>query len=138
VPKPPLPPEVEALLRKANPAVIATLRQDGSPHTAATWYDWDGRHLLVNMDATRLRLKNMRRDPRVSLTVMDGPDWYRQVTIFGRVAEIRDDPEFKDIDRLCLRYTRRQFHNRLRARISALIEPEGWYGWEGSSHWPRA
>jgi len=136
VPKPPLPPEVDALLRKANPAIIATLRRDGSPHTAATWYDWDGERLLVNMDSTRLRLKNMRRDPRVSVTVLDGPDWYRQVTILGRVTEIRDDPEFKDIDRLTLRYTRRQFSNRLRARISALIVPEGWYGWEGSKHWP--
>jgi PPOX class probable F420-dependent enzyme len=136
MPKPPLPPEVDALLRKANPAVIATIRADGSPHTAATWYDWDGERLLVNMDAARLRLKNMRRDPRVSLTVMLGSDWYRQVTVFGRTVEIRDDPEFKDIDRLCLRYTRRQFQNRLRARISAVIEPDSWYGWEGSAHWP--
>ena len=86
MPKPPLPPEIDALLRKANPAVIATLRRDGSPHTAATWYDWDGERLLVNMDATRARLKHMRRDPRVSITVMDGPNWYRQVTIFGRVT----------------------------------------------------
>ena len=136
MPKPPLPPEIDALLRKANPAVIATVRADGSPHTAATWYDWDGERLLVNMDASRVRLKNMRRDPRVSLTVMHGPDWYRQVTIFGHAVEIRDDPEFKDIDRLSLRYTRRQFQNRLRARISALIEPDSWYGWEGSTHWP--
>jgi hypothetical protein len=88
------------------------------------------------MDATRARLKHMRRDPRVSLTVMDSESWYRQLTIFGRVDEIRDDPEFKDIDRLSLRYTRRQHHNRLRARISALIEPVGWYGWEGSTPWP--
>ncbi len=136
MPKPPLPPEVDQLLHKANPAVIATLRQDGSPHTAVTWYDWDGERLLVNMDATRARLKHMRRDPRVSLTVMDSESWYRQLTIFGRVDEIRDDPEFKDIDRLSLRYTRRQHHNRLRARISALIEPVGWYGWEGSTPWP--
>jgi PPOX class probable F420-dependent enzyme len=136
VPKPPLPPEVDALLRKANPAVIATLRPDGSPHTAVTWYDWDGALLLVNMDATRVRLQYMRRDPRVSVTVMDGADWYRQVTVFGRVAEIRDDPEFKDIDRLSLRYTRRPFRNRLRTRVSALIEPESWYGWAGSGHWP--
>jgi PPOX class probable F420-dependent enzyme len=136
MPKPPLPPEAERLLRKANPAVIATLRQDGSPHTAVTWYDWDGEHVLVNMDAARARLKHMRRDPRVSVTVIDSESWYRQLTIFGRVVEIRDDPQFADIDRLCLRYTRRQFHNRLRARISALIEPVGWYGWEGSTPWP--
>jgi PPOX class probable F420-dependent enzyme len=136
MPKPPLPDEADRLLRKVNPAVIATLRHDGSPHTAVTWYDWDGVRVLVNMDAARARLKHMRRDPRVSLTVMDSESWYRQLTIFGRVVEIRDDPEFKDIDRLSLRYTRRQFHNRLRARISALIEPVGWYGWEGSTPWP--
>ena len=136
MPELPLPRELDTLLRKANPAVIATLRRDGSPHTAATWYDWDGELLLVNMAATRLRLKNMRRDPRVSLTVLDANSWYRQLTLFGRVVEIRADSQFEDIDRLCLRYTRRQFDNRLRARISALIKPEGWYGWEGSSHWP--
>jgi PPOX class probable F420-dependent enzyme len=136
VPKLPLPPEADQLLRKANPAVIATLLADGSPHTAATWYDWDGELLLVNMAATRLRLKNMRRDPRVSLTVLDANSWYKQLTLFGRVVEIRADSQFEDIDRLCLRYTRRQFDNRLRARISALIKPEGWYGWEGSAHWP--
>jgi PPOX class probable F420-dependent enzyme len=136
MPKLPLPAEVDALLRRANPAVIATLRRDGAPHTAVTWYDWDGARVLVNMDASRLRLKHMRRDPRVTVTVMDGTDWYRQVTLFGRVAQIRDDPQFEDIDRLSLRYTRRQFGNRLRARISALIEPERWYGWEGSTYWP--
>ena len=136
MPKLPLPPEVDRLLRKANPAVIATLRKDGSPHTAVTWYDWDGERMLVNMDSSRMRLKHMRRDPRVSVTVMDGAAWYRQVTLFGRVAEIRDDPEFKDIDRLSLRYTRRQFQSRLRTRISALIEPDRWYGWEGSTLWP--
>ena len=132
----PLPPEAHALLRRANPAVIATLRPDGSPHTAVTWYDWDGERILVNMAASRLRLGNMRRDPRVSVTVMDGPDWYRQLTLFGRVDEIRDDGEFADINRLALRYTRREFRNRSNARVSALIAPERWYGWEGSSHWP--
>ena len=132
----PLPPEAHALLRRANPAVIATLMPDGSPHTAVTWYDWDGERILVNMAASRLRLGNMRRDPRVSVTVMDGPDWYRQLTLFGRVDEIRDDDEFADINRLALRYTRRAFRNRSSARVSALIAPERWYGWEGSSHWP--
>jgi PPOX class probable F420-dependent enzyme len=132
----PLPPEADALLRRANPAVIATLRRDGSPHTAVTWYDWDGERILVNMDASRLRLANIRSDPRVSVTVMDGPDWYRQLTLFGRVDEIRDDDEFADINRLSLRYTRREFRNRSRPRVSALIAPERWYGWEGSSHWP--
>ena len=136
MPRLPLPPEADALLRRANPAVIATLMPDGRPHTAVTWYDWDGERILVNMAASRLRLDNMRRDTRVSVTVMDGADWYRQLTVFGRVDEIRDDADLVHIDRLSLRYTRRTFRNRSRARISALIAPERWYGWEGSGHWP--
>ena len=136
MPKLPLPSEADQLLRRANPAVIATIRTDGSPHTAVTWYDWDGSRILVNMDETRVRLQHMRRDPRVALTVVDGADWYRQQTLFGRIAELRDDPDFADIDRLSLRYTRRAFHNRTRKRVSGLIELDGWYGWEGANPWP--
>ena len=136
MPKPPLPPEADALLRRPNPAVIATLLGSGAPHTAATWYDWNGERILVNMDASRLRLKNMRADPRVSLTVFDGGDWYRHLTVLGRIDEIRDDPDLADIDRLALHYTRRAFRNREAVRLSALIVPDRWYGWEGSTFWP--
>jgi PPOX class probable F420-dependent enzyme len=135
MPKLPLPPEADQLLRKANPAVIATIRRDGSPHTAATWYDWDGRRVLVNMDESRVRLQHMRRDPRVSLTILDAP-WYRQVTVWGRVVEIRDDLDFADADTLSLRYTRQPWGDRGRHRVSADIELDGWYGWEAASPWP--
>ncbi len=138
MPKLPLPPEVDQLLRKANPAVIATLRKDGSPHTAVTWYIWDGDHVLVNMDATRVRLQHMRRDPRVSLTVLDAQSWYRQLTVFGLVVKIREDGDCADIDRLSVRYTREPFRDRTRRRVSADIELDGWYGWEASSPWPPA
>jgi PPOX class probable F420-dependent enzyme len=137
MPRPPLPPEVDALLRKANPAVIATLRADGSPHSAATWYDWDGERVLVNMDRSRRRLAYMSRDPRVTLTVLDADSWYRQVTLFGQVVEIADDPELADIDRLARRYTGRPHGNRGRDSVSAWIEPTSFYGWEGGGHWPR-
>lgn len=136
MPKLPLPPEADALLRRPNPAVIATLLGGGAPHTAATWYEWDGERILVNMDASRLRLRNMRDDPRVSLTVFDGGDWYRHLTLLGRVDEMREDGDLADIDRLALHYTRQPFRNRRAERISALIEPERWYGWEGSGFWP--
>jgi PPOX class probable F420-dependent enzyme len=138
MPKLPLPAEVDAFLREPNPAVIATLRRDGSPHTAATWYDWDGRRMLVNMDRSRLRLENMRHDPRVSLTALRADESYRQVTVFGRVVEIVDDPELADIDRLSMRYTGRPHGGRSRDSVSAWIELERWYGWHGGSHWPHA
>jgi PPOX class probable F420-dependent enzyme len=137
MPKPPLPPEADEFLRKPNPAVIATVREDGSPHTAATWYDWDGERILVNMASSRVRLQHLRRDPRVSLTVLDSGSWYRQVTVFGRAVEIVADPDLADIDRLSKRYTGNPYRDRARESVSAWIELDGWYGWENAGTWPR-
>jgi hypothetical protein len=64
MPKPPIPDELQALLREPNPAVIATLKPDGAPHSVATWYLWEDGRVLVNMDASRARLDYLRRDPR--------------------------------------------------------------------------
>ena len=67
MPAAPVPPDVEEFLRKPNLAVVATLRPDGSPHTAATWYDLEDGLVLLNMEDTRLRLRFLRRDPRAAL-----------------------------------------------------------------------
>ena len=138
MPKLPLPPDAEELLTKPSAAVIATLRADGSPHTAVTWYAWEDGRVLVNMDASRVRLKHLRRDSRVSLTVLDTATWYRQVTVFGRVVDLRQDTDLADIDRLSLRYTRQPYRNRESPRVSAWIQVEGWYGWENAGAWPPA
>jgi nitroimidazol reductase NimA-like FMN-containing flavoprotein (pyridoxamine 5'-phosphate oxidase superfamily) len=71
MPKPPLPAELDDFLAKPNRSVIGTLDPDGSPATTTTWYLWEGGHIEVNMAATRERLDHLRRDPRVSLTVLD-------------------------------------------------------------------
>jgi PPOX class probable F420-dependent enzyme len=129
MPRPPVPSELDAFLAGANPAVVATLRPDGSPHTAATWYDWEGGRVLLNMDESRLRLRFLRRDPRVSLTILDEDNWYKQVTLMGRAVSIEDDPDLADIDRLSLRYRNRPYPVRDRKRVSAWVEVERWYGW---------
>ncbi|HET7758689.1 MAG TPA: PPOX class F420-dependent oxidoreductase [Gaiellaceae bacterium] len=123
------PAEIDELLRRPNPAVVATLRPDGSPHTVATWYVWDGERVLLNMDESRARLGFMRRDPRVSLTVLDAESWYRQVTLLGRVAEFVDDDELSDIDRLSRHYGGEPFRDRESRRVSAWVEVESWHLW---------
>jgi PPOX class probable F420-dependent enzyme len=129
VPPVPLPPELEEFLRLPNPAVVATIRPDGSPHTAATWYDWNGGRVLLNMDESRLRLRFMRRDPRVALTVLGRDSWYSHVSLLGRIVSIDDDPDLRDIDRLARRYTGRPFRTRDARRVSAWLEPERWHAW---------
>ena len=129
MPAAPVPHDVEEFLRKPNPAVVATLRPDGSPHTAATWYDWEDGLVLLNMDESRLRLRFLRRDPRAALTVLDADSWYRHVSLLGRVVRIEDDGDLRDIDRLAVRYTGRHFRTRDRRRVSAWLEPERWHEW---------
>jgi PPOX class probable F420-dependent enzyme len=123
------PPEIDELMRRPNPAVVATLRPDGSPHTVATWYLWDGERVLLNMDESRARLGFMRRDPRVSLTVLDAESWYRQVTLLGRVAELVDDDGLADIDRLSRHYGGQPFRDRESRRVSAWVDVESWHLW---------
>jgi PPOX class probable F420-dependent enzyme len=129
VSKPPLPEAVVAMLRKPNPAVIATLRSDGQPVSAATWYLWDDGRVLVNMDEGRKRLDHIRNDPRVTLTVLDESGWYTHVTLIGRVAELRDDEGLADIDRLSTQYLGHAYKSRKRRRVSAWIEIDRWHGW---------
>ncbi|WP_328692068.1 PPOX class F420-dependent oxidoreductase [Streptomyces caniferus] len=127
--KPPLPDAAVVMLGKPNPAVITTLRPDGQPVSTATWYLWDDGRILVNMDEGRKRLEHVRNDPRVSLSVLDEGNWYTHLSIIGRVAEIRDDEELTDIDRLARQYLGKPYPQRDRRRVSALIEIDRWHGW---------
>jgi hypothetical protein len=110
----PLPRELEEMLARPN-AVIATVRADGSPHTAATWYDWEDGRVLP-------------------LTVLDGSTWYRQLTLLGRIVAISADAALRDIDRLSIRYTGEAFADRTQRRVSASMQPETWSSWRLPHH----
>jgi hypothetical protein len=80
----------------------------------------------------------MRRDPRVSITVLGADDWYHHLTRHGRVVAIEDDPEFEAIDRLSRRYMGQPYPQRDRARVSAWIEVESWHAWAVIEAWTGA
>ena len=89
----------------------------------------DGDRILVNMSENRRRLAYLRKDPRVSLTVLAEASWYTHVSLQGRVVEMRDDSDFADIDRLSTHYNGRPFPNRARGRVSAWIAIDHWHSW---------
>jgi PPOX class probable F420-dependent enzyme len=127
------PPELRELLKEPNPCVVATIRPDGELHTAATWYEWrDDGTVLLNMDASRSRLGHMRADPRVALTVLVDGDWYKHVSLIGRVRELRRDPDLADIDRLARHYVDRPHGDRNRDSWTAIVQVDRWHGWEHS------
>jgi len=134
MPTPPLPAELQEVLVKPNPAVVGTVRPDGAPNTVATWYLWEDGRALVNMDEGRRRLGYLRNDPRVSLTVLDGEQWYRHISLRGRVA-LHDDPDLADIDRISRHYTGNPYAQRDRGRVSAWIAVDSWHAWNGGRPW---
>ena len=95
--------KARAFLREKRFAVLATLNKDGTPQLTTMWYllENDGT-ILMNTRVGRLKERNMRRDPRISLCFEDGYDY---LTIKGRV-EMIDDPQVsqRDIYRLSSRY----------------------------------
>jgi PPOX class probable F420-dependent enzyme len=125
-----LPADVRSFLERANPAVVATLAKDGRPVTAATWYllESDG-GVLLNFDSERVRLRHVRRDPRIALTVLDGADWGSHVSLQLSVVAVTDDTDLSDIDALAVRYTGAPYPDRERARVSARARILSWHGW---------
>jgi PPOX class probable F420-dependent enzyme len=130
MPDSPIPASVIDLLRRPNPAVMATVAADGRPVTVATWYllEDDGR-ILLGLDATRARLKHLQRDPRISLTVLDSDDWYTQVSLQGRVGEITEDVGLRDIDALAQHYTGAPYGDRSSPRVATRLQVERWHVW---------
>src|SRR5580658_5716205 len=59
---------------------------DGSPHVAPVWFDYDGTHILIDSAVGRVKDKNMRRDPRVGIDILDPDNPYRHLSIRGRVV----------------------------------------------------
>ncbi len=88
-------------------ALLATLMKDGSPQLTPVWFNSDGTHILINSAEGRVKDRNMRRDDRIALTIIDPKDDYRYIQIRGRVVEITNQGAREHIDRLSKKYTGR-------------------------------
>jgi PPOX class probable F420-dependent enzyme len=82
--------EIRRLLDGAHFAVLATLNPDGGPQTSAMWAGRDGEQVLFSTVAGRRKHRNLERDPRLSVTILDAEDPYNYVELRGR-ATIEED-----------------------------------------------
>jgi PPOX class probable F420-dependent enzyme len=81
-----LSPAAIELLDGRNYAVLATVNPDGSPHTSAMWVGRDGNDVVMSTVAGRRKYRNMVRDPRISVTVIDATDGENYVELRGQVT----------------------------------------------------
>src|SRR4051812_23946753 len=82
--------EIRRLLDGRHFAVLATINPDGGPQTSAMWVGRDGDDVLFSTVAGRRKHRNMERDPRVSVTILDSDDPYNYVELRGRVTMTQD------------------------------------------------
>jgi PPOX class probable F420-dependent enzyme len=96
------------LLARPVYGVLSTLMPDGQPQCSLVWVDYDGTHVLFNTTLERQKCRNMVRDPRATLLVVDPDNSTRWIEVRGRVAEITEDGAVAHADKLAQRYTGKQ------------------------------
>src|SRR5881396_1016224 len=99
-----IPDQYKDLFRKKAFASLATLMPDGSPQVTPVWCDYDGKHILINSAKGRKKDENLRRDPRVSLAIIDPDNPYRYLQVRGRVVEITEQGAAAHIDKMAKKY----------------------------------
>ena len=117
-----------AILRKRSFAHLTTLGPDGSPQTTPNWVDADDEgRVLINTAEGRAKPWNVRRDPRVSLSVVDADDPYRALMVRGRVEEITNEGAEDHIDAMQRKYHGTEpypNHDPAHPRVLLKIRPE--------------
>ena len=105
-----LDPACRELCAGPNFAHLATTMDDGSPHTVPVWIDVEGDRLLVYREEGSIGLRNLRRDPRVAVSITDLRDPYRYCAVRGRVVEERAGPQAGAwLDRVAVKYTGKRY-----------------------------
>ena len=88
--------------KKTN--LFATIGPDGAPQVNPVWFGWDGTLVSFSQTKTRQKLKNLQRDNRISLSIVDPINPYRYIEIRGKVVEFIEDTEKAFIDSMAKKY----------------------------------
>ena len=102
-----IPQEYTDLLRTATVAHVATIGPKGEPHNTPVWFDWDGTYIRFSQTKTRQKFRNLERDPRLALSIVDQSNPYHTIEIRGRVMHIEEDTDMRFLNTLTKRYLNR-------------------------------
>jgi PPOX class probable F420-dependent enzyme len=135
----PLEARVLELAHGKNLASVTTLLPDGTPMTQPLWVDADDEHVLLNTEVHRQKFKNVSRDPRVTVLIVDPEAPQLYVEVRGQVVDSVTGPEAREhIDVLAQKYTGGNYRNAIQSeRVILKIAPDRQYVRE-PAHYSRA
>jgi PPOX class probable F420-dependent enzyme len=117
-------PDVRRVLDGTPIAHLATVLPDGSPHTVPLWIGARGDRIVFLTGPGSRKARNLRRDPRLALSIAPADNPYEPVVVRGRVVEWLDgDAAWEIIDQLSAKYTGGPY-SRGQERVVAVVEPE--------------
>jgi PPOX class probable F420-dependent enzyme len=118
-----LPAEVRELFEARNFTHLATVLPDGSPHSVPVWMRVEDGKLLFFTQTQSRKARNLARDARVAVSVVDERNPYRSAWVRGRVVDrVEGEPALAIIDRISHQYTGADFP--MRSGVVHVIEPE--------------
>ncbi len=115
------------LLNGKNLVFIATIMKDGSPQVSPVWANLEDEHIMVNTAEGRIKHKNVLRDPRVALSIVDSNNPLDMTSIKGTVVEIIPDYDYIHANKLTKKYLGKEtypFRRENEKRIIFKIKPE--------------
>lgn len=114
------------LLDSTALADVATIGPSGEPQVNPVWFGWDGKYVRFSQTSVRQKKKNLDRDPRVAVSIVDPTNPFRYLEIRGKVVEIVDDQDNAFINSMAKKYTGADeypWNNPGDHRVVIVIEP---------------
>lgn len=115
------------LVPKPSFAHVATIGPDGEPQSTPVWIDGDERRVSFSQTTTRQKYRNVQREPRIALSMIDLENPYRYLEVRGRVIEITDDDDNAFIDAMARKYLGQEtypYHQPGDQRVVVTLEVE--------------
>jgi PPOX class probable F420-dependent enzyme len=115
------------LLESKALADVATIGPHGEPQVNPVWFGWDGTYLTFSQTTTRQKYKNVQRDNRIALSIVDPQNPYRYLEIRGKVVRIDPDPDLAFINSMAKKYLGQDvypWHRPGDERVVIVVEPE--------------
>jgi PPOX class probable F420-dependent enzyme len=122
-----IPEDYADLLETTALAHVATIGPKGEPQNNPVWFDWDGSHLKFSQTTTRQKYRNLRRDERVALSIVDPENPYRYLEVRGTAVRVEEDPQNEFINAMAKKYLGVEeypYHRPGDERLVVYVKPE--------------
>jgi PPOX class probable F420-dependent enzyme len=127
---------IRSFLDEPFPTILGTVRADGSVEMNPLWFERRGDEIWLNGGPARDWVRHIRRDPRVTLLVVDPKNMFRWARIQGRVVNMTEEGAGEDINRLSHRYNKgADYPGPLTGRLIVQVDPQRVQGGENMQPW---